>query len=119
MLSLSLPPAAHPGRESQLDTLELKPTHSQNEEMLCLSGDETEMGILWWAMVLVLSSYSEKPRRCRGCRRKNAVERQENNLVPIKHPSPGHSSSSVTGYIRLSLPSTATNLVWLPSLANT
>lgn len=64
MLSLSLPPAAHPGRESQLDTLELKPTHSQNEEMLCLSGDETEMGILWWAMVLVLSSYSEKPRRC-------------------------------------------------------
>lgn len=52
-------------------------------------------------------------------RRKNTAERQENNLVPIRHPTPGHSSSSVTSYIRLSLPSTATTLVWVPSLANT
>lgn len=70
-------------------------------------------------MVLVLSSYAEKPWRCRGCRRKNTAERQENNLVPIRHPTRGHSSSSVTSYIRLSLPSTATTLVWVPSLANT
>lgn len=63
MLSLSLPPAAHPGRESQLDTLELKPTHSQNEEMLCLSGDETEMvscGGPWcWFSLLTQKSHED------------------------------------------------------------
>lgn len=61
MLSLSLRPAAHPGHESKPETLELKPTHSQNEEKLCLAGKETEMEILWWDMVLALSSYAEKP----------------------------------------------------------
>ena len=63
MLPLSLPPAAHPVHESQPETLELKPTHSQNEKKLCLAGDETEKGSCggpWcWFSLLMQKSHED------------------------------------------------------------